>query len=144
MIIRASGPRFFAIIFSHKKAQNAQKRNDALAETILAPSLSNCFCALCAFLWRLMKCLPSREARRTSQIFFDAQKLVVLRDAIRTRKRSGFDLCRVRCNREIGDERILSLTGTMRDDRGVLVSLRELDAVECFGEGPDLVDLDQN
>src|SRR5689334_13823538 len=100
MIIRATGPFFLAIMFSHKKAQNAQKEN-------LSLSLSRCFCALCAFLWRhlLMKSVAPGITRSPPEIFFDAQQLIVLCDAIRPRKRSGFDLSRVRADREIRDER---------------------------------------
>src|SRR5215470_9977431 len=113
MIIRASGPRFFAIDLDKPIGH-------------IGPILTSPLC--CRFCSSLMKCLSSRKARRASQIFFDAQELVVLRGAIRPRKRAGFDLSRVGCDSEIRDERILGFTRTMRDDRGVLVSLRELDA----------------
>src|SRR5687768_11351446 len=92
----------------------------------------------------LMKCFLSEIARGATQIFFNPQQLVVLCDAIGARERACFDLAGVGCNREIGDERIFSFTGTVRNDRRAFVSLRELDAVECFRERADLVDLDQN
>src|SRR4051812_28680403 len=70
------------------------------------------------------------EPRGATQIFFDAQKLIVFSDAIRARQRSGFYLARVSRDGQIGDEGILCFAGAMRDDRGATVSLRELDAVQ--------------
>src|SRR5438045_3559669 len=58
----------------------------------LATPLSSSFRTLCAFLWRLMKSFATGEARGSSQIFFDAQQLIVLCGAISARQRSSFDL----------------------------------------------------
>jgi len=55
-----------------------------------------------------------------------------------------FDLARIRSRRDIGDRRVLGLTGTMRDHRGVAGLLGHLDGVERLGERTDLVDLDEN
>src|SRR5205085_7513892 len=54
------------------------------------------------------------------------------------------DLPRVSGYSEIRDERIFSLTRTMRNDRRAAVSLRELDAVQGLRQRSDLIDLDQD
>src|SRR4051812_6663234 len=86
----------------------------------------------------------SGEVRDVAQLLFDAQQLVVLRDAIGARRRSRLDLSGVRRDREIGDGRVLGLAGAMRDDRGVAGRARQLDRLEGLGERADLIDLDEN
>jgi len=44
-----------------------------------------------------------------TQFFFDPQKLVVFRDAIRAAERAGLDLARVGCDRDVGDGIVLAL-----------------------------------
>jgi hypothetical protein len=53
-----------------------------------------------------MKSFSAWKPRRASQVFLDAQKLVVLRRSIGARRRSGFDLAGIRRNGEVGNERI--------------------------------------
>src|SRR6185503_20602090 len=69
-----------------------------------------------------------------AQVCFDAQQLIVFGDAIGARQRSGLDLSGIGGDGEIGDERILCLTGSMRDDCRAAVCLRERDTVESLGE----------
>src|SRR5262245_50887762 len=118
--MRASGPRFL-VMSQNDSATKGTK------ELHLALSMSNCFCIFCAFVYRLIEGFPARKPRGAAQVFLDAQELVVLRRSIRPRQRSGFDLTRIRCHGEIGNKRILGFAGTMRDDRRVMMSLRELD-----------------
>ena len=69
--------------------------------------------------WRLQS--VQRAARKfgeITQLFFYAEKLVVLRDAVRAAGGTGLDLASVRRDREIGNERVLGLAGAMRDDAG--------------------------
>src|ERR1043165_185673 len=125
MMISASGPRFLSKLhldLSHKKAQEPQVENQCsrnnLASSILEQTTGNLsiLCAFCAFLWPLMKGLEPGVARGAAQIFFDAQQLVVFRDAIRARKRARFDLARVRRNGETLDEGMLGFARLTRDD----------------------------
>jgi hypothetical protein len=91
-----------------------------------------------------MKSPSAGEACGAAEILFEAQELIVFGDAIRARQRSGFDLSGIGRNREIGNERILSFAGAMRDDRSAAVSLGQLDAIQRFRKRADLVDLDQD
>src|SRR6185295_11633068 len=68
---------------------------------------------------RLTERAGSREMRGASQLFLDAKELVVFRDPVGAAGRAGLDLARGGRHREIGDERVFGLTGTMRDHRRV-------------------------
>src|SRR5215216_79331 len=136
----------------HKLHKRRSLINHRTSGNLFSPSAEQLLCAFCAFLWqsfcaflwRLMKSFAAGKACGPAQVLFDAQQLIVLCRAIGARKRSGFDLSGVGGDSEIGDKRIFSLAGTMRDDRRAAVSLRELDAVQRFRERADLVDFDQN
>src|ERR1019366_6013237 len=84
------------------------------------------------------------ELRGVAEIALDAQQLVVLRDAIGAARAAGLDLARVRGDREIGDERVLGLAASMRNDGLIAVHARHLDRLEGLGHGADLVQLDQD
>ena len=86
----------------------------------------------------------SAEDRGGAEFFFDAEELVVFRDAVGTAHRAGLDLARVRRDGDVGDRRVFRFAGAVRDDRRVAVELRHFDGVERFREGADLVDLDEN
>ena len=58
--------------------------------------------------------------RVAAQFLFDAQELVVFRDAVGAAGRSGLDLTGARGHHEIGDERVFGFAGAMRDDVGVV------------------------
>src|SRR5271156_4610881 len=57
----------------------------------------------------LMEGLPGGELRGISELLFDAQKLVVFRDAVRAAGGAGLDLPGARGHHQIGDECIFSL-----------------------------------
>ena len=50
-----------------------------------------------------------------AELFFDAEELIVLGDAVGAAGRAGLDLTRAGRYRQIGDEGILRFAGTMRD-----------------------------
>src|SRR5690606_39009405 len=77
------------------------------------------------------------EDRGVTQLLFDAQKLIVLRDALAACGRTGLDLTRVRGDREVGDRGVFGLAGTVREHGRVARALREADRVEGLGEGAD-------
>ena len=79
-----------------------------------------------------------------TQFFFDAEKLVVLRDAIGAAERAGLDLAGVGRHGDVGDGGVFGLAGAMADDGGVAVFLGEFDGVERLGERADLVDLHED
>src|SRR5262245_5186328 len=87
---------------------------------------------------------PAGVLRGRSELFLDAQELVVLRDAIRARGRAGLDLTGVHGDGEIGDRRVLRLAGPVRDDGRVPCRARDVDRVERLRERADLVDLDED
>src|SRR5690606_37573025 len=82
--------------------------------------------------------------RAGAELGFDTQQAVVLRDAIGTAQRAGLDLARRRAHRQIGDSRILSFAGAMRNHCAVAGGLGHLDGVERFGQRSNLVELDQD
>ena len=71
----------------------------------------------CHYWWKAF--LPG-ELRGFAEFFFDAQKLVVFRDAIGTAGRAGFDLPGARGHHKIGDERIFRFTRPVRHHAGVV------------------------
>src|SRR5512133_1078284 len=64
--------------------------------------------------------------RDVAEVFLDAQQLVVLGHAVRTRQRAGLDLARVGAHRDVGDGRVFGLAGTMADHGGVAGTLGHL------------------
>ena len=89
--------------------------------------------------WRL------RPAYRASEpsCFFNPQQLVVLADAIGPAGRSGLDLSGRGADRQVGNRRVLGFAGPVRDDRRVARVARHADGIERFGDGADLVELDE-
>ena len=57
-----------------------------------------------------------RSVAARTELFFDAQQLVVLGDAIGAAGRAGLDLAGAGADREVGDGRVLGLAGAVRDD----------------------------
>jgi len=74
-----------------------------------------------------------------TQFFRDAEQLIVFRDAIGAAERAGFDLAGVGRDRNVGNGCVFGLAGTMTDNDGVIVLLREVDggeaAVRAFLDG---------
>jgi hypothetical protein len=91
-----------------------------------------------------LKGSPTWITRRSSQIFFYAQKLVVLGNPIRPRKRTSLNLTGVCSHRQICDKGILSLTRTMRNDGGAPTCFRELNTIQSLGESSNLIYFDQD
>ena len=85
-----------------------------------------------------------RKPRALSQLLFDPQELVVLGDSLAAGRRAGLYLPHPGGDHQIGDERILGLTGPMGDNRAVSRVAGKGDRVERLGERPDLVELDQD
>ena len=54
--------------------------------------------------------------RLVTQLFLDAQQLVVFRGAVGARERTGFDLPAIGGDCEVGDGGIFGLPGAMRHD----------------------------
>src|SRR5438128_4506174 len=84
---------------------------------------------------------PPRELRRGAELFFDAQQLVVLADAIGPAGGPGLDLPSRGADREIGDRRVLGLARAVGDDRAVARVARDADGVERLGDSSDLIQL---
>ncbi len=83
-------------------------------------------------------------SRPRAEQFFDAKQLVVLRHAIRARKRPRLDLRRRSANCDVGDGGVLGFPGTVRDDRGVTRTGCHGDRGQRLGQCSDLVGLDQD
>ena len=70
--------------------------------------------------------------------------VVVFRDPVGAAHGAGLDLAAVGGDGEVGDGAVFGLTGAVAEDGGVAVGLGQLHAVEGFGEGTDLVHLDED
>ena len=91
-----------------------------------------------------VECALARIDCTAAELFLNAQELVVLCHALRTRRCARLDLSRIECDREIGNRRVLRLARAMRRNRRVACLVRHLDRLECLGDGADLVELDKN
>ena len=58
-----------------------------------------------------------------AQFLFDTKKLVIFGDPVGSAERSGFDLSRIRGDRNIRDGGIFRLTGSMRNHTLVAISM---------------------
>ena len=83
-------------------------------------------------------------ARAGAELLFDPQQLVVLGDAVGAARRAGLDLAGAGADGEIGDRRVFGLARAVRDDAGVAGVARHRHGVERFGDGADLIQLDQH
>jgi len=81
---------------------------------------------------------------RGAKTIFDAEQLVVLRNAVRTGRSAGFDLASVRRNCDVGNRAVFGFAGTVGDYSCVACALRHLDRVERLGQGTDLVDFNED
>src|SRR5690625_5306619 len=70
-----------------------------------------------------------------AECFFNAKQLVVFSDTVRAAEASGFDLTGVQCDGEIRDGGVFGFTRAVRDHRGILVAVRELDGFDGFEIG---------
>src|SRR5579871_2694461 len=67
-------------------------------------------CRTSVLLSVIVQCLQAEEAGGVAQFFFDAKKLVVLRDAVGARSRTSFDLTCTSRDCEVGYEGIFGFT----------------------------------
>jgi len=79
-----------------------------------------------------------------AEFLFDAEELVVFGNAVGAAKGAGLDLAGIRRDGDVSDGDIFGLAGAVADDGCIFVFLGEFDGVEGFGEGADLVDLDED
>ena len=86
----------------------------------------------------------AQESCRWAQLFFDAQQLVVLGDAVGAGGGAGFDLAGAGGDGEVGDEGVFGFAGAVGDDGGVAVAAGQVDGFEGFADRADLVDFDQD
>src|SRR6516165_11051562 len=89
--------------------------------------------------------LPERAAsvvgRNVTEVLFDPQQLVVFRDAIGARQRSGLDLASVGPDRDVGDHAVLGFARPVRNYRRIPGTQRHVYGGKGLGERSDLVDL---
>ena len=90
------------------------------------------------------QCAAPGKSSACAQFFFDAEKLVVLGDAVGTRRGTGLDLAGAHGDDEIGDEGVFGFAGAVRDDGGVASLARDLDGVDGFRDAADLIELYEN
>ena len=69
-----------------------------------------------------------------TQLFLDAEKLVVFANAVCPAKGAGLDLPATRSHGDVGDRGVLRLARTMRKDGGVTVFVSQLNRFQRFGE----------
>ena len=84
------------------------------------------------------------EPSGRAEFFLDAQELIVFCDAISARGRTRFNLASAGGNGEVGDKRVFSFAGAMRDNRVVAGFARHFDRVDGFGHAANLIELDED
>src|SRR5690606_5569449 len=82
--------------------------------------------------------------RAIAQLLLDPQQLVVLGHPVAAAQRTGLDLGGGGGHGNIGDGGVLGLARAARDHGRVLRRVGHGDGLEGFGQGADLVDLDQD
>src|SRR5690606_28480164 len=78
------------------------------------------------------------------KLFFDADQLVVFRNAVGAGKGARLDLARVGGHSQIGNGAVLRLAGAVGENNAETGLLRRLHGVQRLGQRADLVDLDQD
>jgi len=99
------------------------------------------------FSWALAAFRESGEAGVDgvfTKLLLDAEELIVFSQAIGAAQGAGFDLATVGGDGDVGNGRVFGFTGAMAQDSSVAIGLGQLDGVEGFGEGTDLVDFHQD
>src|ERR1700751_3060552 len=92
----------------------------------------------------VIQCRQSQEPRRAAQFLLNPQQLVVFGDAICARSRPRLDLAGASSYGQVCDECVFCFAGSMRDYRRIPISSCQVDRIERFAHGADLIDLDQN
>src|ERR1700712_2606987 len=88
--------------------------------------------------------LQAGKAGRGAELLLDPEKAVVLGDPVRARGGAGLDLAGAGGDREVGDRRVLGLSGAVRDHRRVAGVAGDPDRLQGLAQGADLVDLDED
>ena len=78
------------------------------------------------------------------QIFFDTEELVVLSHTFASCRSASLDLSSVQSDGNVCDGGICGFTRAVGNDSGIACALCHLYCFEGFGQGTDLVQLDQN
>src|SRR6266496_3123774 len=100
--------------------------------------------AIDAFSTFCMERLASGVAGRGAKLLFDAQELVVFVYTLTTRGCARLDLTGVGADGQISNSRVFGFPGPMRDDGREAGRTCHVHRLERFGDGADLVDLDQD
>ena len=87
--------------------------------------------------------LVSSIDRKVAQLLLDAEDLVELGKTLRAGGRTGLDLAGAETDDDVGDGDVLGLTGAVGDHDAPAASIRVLGGLDRFGEGTDLVDLEE-
>lgn len=83
--------------------------------------------------------LKTEKLRGLSEFFFNAQQLVIFRDAVGARSRAGLDLSHASADSKIGDERVFRLSAAVRNDGGVAVAPRQIDGFQRLADRAYLI-----
>src|ERR1035437_3215258 len=84
------------------------------------------------------------EPRARAERLLDPQQPVVLRDALTPAAGAGLEVSGADRDREIRDRRVLGLPRPVRHEDAVACGPRDRDRLESFGDGADLVELDED
>src|ERR1039457_805912 len=88
--------------------------------------------------------LDAEEFGGLAELFLDAEKLVVLADAVGAAGRSGLDLAGAGGHGGGGGEGGFGLAGAVSDDGGVAVASAQFDGIDGLRYSADLVQLDED
>ena len=92
----------------------------------------------------VIESLLARECSCYAKLILDAEKLIVLRNALGSGRSTCLDLAGVQSDSEVSDCNVFCLTGSVGNDRCHIVLMSELDRFDRLGNGTDLVQLDQD
>mmetsp|Transcript_74633 Transcript_74633/g.216544 ORF Transcript_74633/g.216544 Transcript_74633/m.216544 type:complete len:369 (+) Transcript_74633:49-1155(+) len=92
---------------------------------------------------RVPHALVTSEEGLGTELFFDAEKLVVLGQPLTAARGAGLDLAGAEADDEVRDERVFRLAGAVGDHHTPTSLLAHLARLDGLGDGPDLVDLQQ-
>ena len=79
-----------------------------------------------------------------SEQLLNTQQLIVFGGTVGSAQGAGLDLSAIGGDGKIGDGGILRLTGAVGKNGSVAVFLSQFDGIQRFGQGTDLVDLDED
>ena len=99
---------------------------------------------VCLSLFQIIKSASAWIACHFAEIFLDSQQLVVFGDPVRTGHGTGLDLQGIGTDGNVGNGRIFGFTGTVGNDGGITGAFGHFDGSEGFGQGANLIDLDQD